>query len=425
MNTTFTLLIISSEGTRRVVLGDGPTKVGRDPSADILISDPAISRHQLTLLRKGDHVLCEMNPQSRYQAVKNGRPAMKLELYSGERFELGPYKFELCAEVELPKAQRGPLDEDPGGPVDLEQARGVDRFAPRWRAQTEAPGTTATAATTAASGPQAPEVVPRWRKIALPAGVLLVVGFLGYDVLKPEAPGPAQAAQQQEPPPDLLESVQPIDCQGAEACLKRARDLYQVGVKLADSGTRDLLTLYKSAKQLHLARLALGKDVAKIPDLAQRADRSRELLRTELSDQWFRYQRVAKEGQLAPQLESLRTLLTVCREDRHRFCQGFELTAKRVEEQLTAARTDAAQRLADAERLAQQMIEEAKGRASEEGAKIIAAAKAEAEQEAVKAREALREQVAALAVKGAEQILRKEVNAGVHADLLSRLKTEL
>ena len=52
-----------------------------------------------------------------------------------------------------------------------------------------------------------------------------------------------------------------------------------------------------------------------------------------------------------------------------------------------AARNDAAKRLADAERLAQQMVEEAKGRASEEGAKIIAAAKAEAEQEAVKARE--------------------------------------
>ena len=41
------------------------------------------------------------------------------------------------------------------------------------------------------------------------------------------------------------------------------------------------------------------------------------------------------------------------------------------------------------------------------------------------AREALRTQVAELAVKGAEQILRKEVNASVHADLLSRLKTEL
>ena len=98
---------------------------------------------------------------------------------------------------------------------------------------------------------------------------------------------------------------------------------------------------------------------------------------------------------------------------------------KRVEQELSAARTDATQRLADAERLAQSRIEEAKGRASDEGAKIIANAKAEAEQEAVKARETLREQVAALAVKGAEQILHREVNPAVHAELLSRLKTEL
>ena len=40
---------------------------------------------------------------------------------------------------------------------------------------------------------------------------------------------------------------------------------------------------------------------------------------------------------------------------------------KRVEEQLSAARDDAAKRLADAERLGQQMIEEAKARASAEG----------------------------------------------------------
>lgn len=97
----------------------------------------------------------------------------------------------------------------------------------------------------------------------------------------------------------------------------------------------------------------------------------------------------------------------------------------RVEAQLSSARTDAAQRLADAERLAQSMIEEAKSRASDEGAKIIAAAKAEAEQESLKAREALRSQVASLAVKGAEQILKREVNAGVHAELLARLQTEL
>ncbi len=98
---------------------------------------------------------------------------------------------------------------------------------------------------------------------------------------------------------------------------------------------------------------------------------------------------------------------------------------KRVEEELSAARTNAAQRLGDADRLAQSMIEEAKTRANEEGVKIVAAAKAEAAQEAMKAREALREQVAALAVKGAEQILKREVNAGVHAELLSRLKAEL
>ena len=96
-----------------------------------------------------------------------------------------------------------------------------------------------------------------------------------------------------------------------------------------------------------------------------------------------------------------------------------------MEAQLSAARDDAAKRLADAERLAQQIVEEAKGKAVDEGAKIIANAKAEAEQEAIKARETLRERVAGLAVKGAEQILRREVNAGVHAELLSRLKAEL
>jgi F-type H+-transporting ATPase subunit b len=98
---------------------------------------------------------------------------------------------------------------------------------------------------------------------------------------------------------------------------------------------------------------------------------------------------------------------------------------QRVEQQLASARDDVAKRLADAERLALSMIEEAKARANEEGAKIIAAARAEAAQESVKAREALREHVAMLAVKGAEQILRKEVNAGVHADLLRQLKAEL
>ena len=98
---------------------------------------------------------------------------------------------------------------------------------------------------------------------------------------------------------------------------------------------------------------------------------------------------------------------------------------KRVEQDMAKSRNDAAVRMAEAERRAQAMIEEAKAKASEEAAKIIAAAKVEAQQQAIQAREVLREQVAALVVKGAEQILRKEVNASVHADLLGRLKAEL
>jgi F-type H+-transporting ATPase subunit b len=98
---------------------------------------------------------------------------------------------------------------------------------------------------------------------------------------------------------------------------------------------------------------------------------------------------------------------------------------QRVEAELAKSRTETAARLADAERRAQTIIEQAKVSAVEEGNKIVAAARVEAEQQTVKARDSLRDQVAALAVKGAEQILRKEVNAGVHADLLNRLKTEL
>ncbi|MEH3085585.1 MAG: F0F1 ATP synthase subunit B [Xylophilus ampelinus] len=98
---------------------------------------------------------------------------------------------------------------------------------------------------------------------------------------------------------------------------------------------------------------------------------------------------------------------------------------KRVEQELAQSRNETAGLLADAERRAQSIIDEAKARATEEGNKLVAAARAEAEQQAVQAREALRAQVAVLAVKGAEQILRREVDAKVHAELLGRLQTEL
>jgi F-type H+-transporting ATPase subunit b len=60
-----------------------------------------------------------------------------------------------------------------------------------------------------------------------------------------------------------------------------------------------------------------------------------------------------------------------------------------------------------------------------EADKVIASAKAEIDQEAERAKQHLRERVAELAVAGAEKILRREVNATAHADMLSALKQEL
>lgn len=98
---------------------------------------------------------------------------------------------------------------------------------------------------------------------------------------------------------------------------------------------------------------------------------------------------------------------------------------KRIQGEMASAREEGTKRIGEAEKRAQLIIEEAKKAAAEEAARIIANAKADAEQQANRAREELRGQVATLAVKGAEQILKREVNAAAHADLLNQLKTEL
>jgi len=89
------------------------------------------------------------------------------------------------------------------------------------------------------------------------------------------------------------------------------------------------------------------------------------------------------------------------------------------------ARAQAQNILAETDKRAGGLIEEAKGQARAEGGRQLAAAKAEIAQEVERAKAALREQVAALAVAGAEQILKREVNAQAHADLLTRLKAQL
>lgn len=90
-----------------------------------------------------------------------------------------------------------------------------------------------------------------------------------------------------------------------------------------------------------------------------------------------------------------------------------------------SAKAENQSRLADAEKQATALIEAARREAEAERARILAQAKQDAEQEIQRAREALRSSVADLAVKGAEQILKREVNAQAHAELLGQLKTQL
>lgn len=89
------------------------------------------------------------------------------------------------------------------------------------------------------------------------------------------------------------------------------------------------------------------------------------------------------------------------------------------------ARASGAARAAEAEKQAAAIVEAAKKDAEAERARILAQAKVDAEQEMARAKNALRDQVAVLAIAGAEQILKREVNAQVHADLLGQLKAKL
>ena len=103
----------------------------------------------------------------------------------------------------------------------------------------------------------------------------------------------------------------------------------------------------------------------------------------------------------------------------------LEAAHKRVDQELAQARNDGQQRIADAEKRALTVAEEIKANAQAEAARIIAQAKAEADQQVVKARESLRAEVAALAVKGAEHILKREIDQTAHGQLLDQLKAEL
>ncbi len=98
---------------------------------------------------------------------------------------------------------------------------------------------------------------------------------------------------------------------------------------------------------------------------------------------------------------------------------------RRIAQLDAEARARAQALIADSEKRAHRIIEDAKAQAKVEGDRLIQAARAEAEQQVVRAKTVLRDQVAALAVAGAEQILKREVDAKVHVELLDQLKARL
>ena len=104
---------------------------------------------------------------------------------------------------------------------------------------------------------------------------------------------------------------------------------------------------------------------------------------------------------------------------------ALEVAAKKSEATLAEAKQKASEIIAQAEKRGSQIVEEAKDNAKVEGDRILAGAKAEIDQEVNRAKEGLRAQVSALAIAGAEKILRKEIDANAHSEMLSKLAAEL
>lgn len=102
-----------------------------------------------------------------------------------------------------------------------------------------------------------------------------------------------------------------------------------------------------------------------------------------------------------------------------------ELAQRRAKDTLHEAKQAAAEIRAKAEKQALLIVEDAREKAKEEGGKQLIAARAEIEQETTKAREALRARVAELAVMGAEKILRKEIDAEAHQDIVESVARQI
>jgi F-type H+-transporting ATPase subunit b len=105
--------------------------------------------------------------------------------------------------------------------------------------------------------------------------------------------------------------------------------------------------------------------------------------------------------------------------------QDLENAEKRAKVMLKEAKDQAAEIVNLAQKRDNDLVDESKGAAKQEGERIVAAAKAETEREVQAAKEGLRKQVSTLAIAAAEQILKAEVDEKKHKDVLKDLKKQL
>jgi F-type H+-transporting ATPase subunit b len=97
----------------------------------------------------------------------------------------------------------------------------------------------------------------------------------------------------------------------------------------------------------------------------------------------------------------------------------------RAETIVREARERAVQIIDQAQHRANDLVEQAKGTATSEGQRLVEAAKQQIELEASHAREALRREVAAIAIGAATKVLEREIDPRTHADLISKLATQI
>lgn len=105
--------------------------------------------------------------------------------------------------------------------------------------------------------------------------------------------------------------------------------------------------------------------------------------------------------------------------------QDLEDAQAKVSDSLKDAKQQAQEIINQAQKRANEIVDEAKGNAREEADKIKVAASADLDQQVTAAREQLRKEVSVIALAGAEQILKREVDAKVHAEVLDELVAQI